>query len=159
PAHVKRNCVFQIFQFATMSVRQTSETSKRHPKCQVAALDMRSRNVTGIGSAIFDAWDRSGNPACGTVPLRASDVMTGKQFNEHGVIGTSGEVFLNRRDVPAQSISRKLESALNSFAEVAHKFIGTHGLSFPDLKAENHFRNAIEGDPHVLISPLPRPIS
>src|SRR6266550_3545397 len=117
---------------------------------------MRCADVTGIGSAIFDAWDRPGNPTRCPIPFGASDVMTRKQFDEHGVIGTSGEVLLNRRNVPAQPVSRKLETSINSFAEIAHESIGAHSFTLPDMKTENHFRDAIECNPHVLISPLRR---
>src|SRR5205807_1122557 len=116
------------------------------------------RYIPRIRSAVFDAWDRPGNPARCTVPFGARNVMAGKQFDEHGVISPSSEVFLNRRNVPAQPVSRKLKTSINSFAEIAHEFIGAHSFALSDMKAENHFRNAIEGDPYILISPLRRRI-
>src|SRR6266705_3779849 len=101
PRHVKRDGMFQVLQFPAMSIGEASKTPELASQGQVGTFDMRRGNVTRIGSAVFDAWDRSRNPACGTVPLRATDVMAGKQFDEHRVIGTSSEVFLNRRHVPA----------------------------------------------------------
>jgi hypothetical protein len=148
--------MLEIFQLAAVGVRQTGKAPECHPQRQIRSLDMRGGNVAGIGSAIFDAWDGSGYPACGTVPFRASDVMTGKQFDEHDVISASSEVFLNCRNVPAKPVSRKLKTSVNSFAEIAHESIGTHSFTLPDMKTENHFRDAIECDPHVLISPFRR---
>ena len=78
--------------------------------------------------------------------------MTVKQLDEHGIIGASGKVLLDRRDVPAQAIGRKLKSSINSFAQIAHEFIGTHSFSLPNIETENHFRDTIERDPHILIS-------
>jgi hypothetical protein len=156
PAHIERDSMFQVLQFSAVGIGQASKTPELASQGQVAAFDMACRDVAQIRSAVFDAWDRSGNPACGTVPLRASNIVTRKQFDKHGVIGASGKVFLNRRNVPAQPVSRELETSINSFAQIAHEFIGAHSFTLPYMKPENHFRNAIQRNPHVLIAPLRR---
>src|SRR5215469_13822981 len=116
PAHIQRNRVLEIFQLATVCIAQTGKPSELASNSQIAPLYMGSRNITGIRSSVFDAWDSSDYSACGTVPLRAIDVMARKQFDEHGIIRTSSEVFLNRRNIPAQSVGCKLKTSINSFS-------------------------------------------
>jgi hypothetical protein len=82
PAHIESNSMFQVLQFPAVGVGQASKAPERHSQGQVDALDMRSRNVTRVRSAILDAWDSSRNPARGTVPLGASDVVARIQLDE-----------------------------------------------------------------------------
>lgn len=156
PSHIERNGMFQVLQSPAVSIRQTSESPKLHPECQIAALDMRSRYVARIGPSVLDAWDGSRYPARGTIPFRPGRIRTGIQFDELRVIDIPAKVLIHGRDVPAQPVRCKLEPSLNSLAQVLDERLRVRAFTSADVEREHHLGNAVERKPDVLISPLRR---
>src|SRR2546425_1999644 len=106
PGHIERDRMFQVLQLPAVSVGQARKPPKLASQGQIAPLDVRSRDVAGIGPPVFDAWDGSDYPARGSVPFGASDIVTRKQFDELGIICTTRKMFLDSGNVPAQPIRR-----------------------------------------------------
>jgi len=148
--------MFQVLQFPRMSIGQTGESPKLHPECQVATLDVRSRDVARIGPSVLDAWDSSYYPARGSVPLRPGNVMARIQLDELREIAVRAKVLIHGRDVPAQPVRRKLESSLNSLAQVFYECLRVRAFASADVERKHHLGNAVERKPSVLIPPLRR---
>jgi hypothetical protein len=94
---------------------------------------MTCRNVPRIRSAILDAWDSSGYPPRGTVPFRPGNVVAAVHLDKLRVVHVSTKVFIYSGNVPAQAISRKLESSLDTSSQIADECVGACAFAFADV--------------------------
>jgi hypothetical protein len=144
---MKRNRVFEIFDFLGESISQSRESPVHHSHGQVLALDVARRNVAHVGVADHRFTTCMENLWWAVSSFVSFALSASVELNEHSIIDIGTEGIFNRAHVGSMTVGRELDTVRKPTSQVVYELKGVTSIAFADEPARNKFCVRINGDP------------
>lgn len=151
---IKGQRVMMILNLFRESIRQPRKTPHGHSHCKVLALNVAGRNVPRIGLACDSRSNRPNafSRAVAFLRLRAIAV----QLDQHRIVDVIPKGVLNRLQIHAVAVRRKLNAIGKAACQIVHESLGGLHSTVAEGEGSNQLRIGVNRNPrpHIAITKL-----